>query len=127
MTNKKSKVLATSIAQNIAKWDQERSLAQYARDHFTELSETSKKSKIGDVLDKVYFIAMTGDSEDIQLKAAKQIVDTLALGEVKEQKVDNTQINFYSLANAQISENLQKIINVHGDRNVTQSLIKGII
>lgn len=98
------------IRANIAKWDKERTLGEYARDHFSQVDSKRGKPKLSNVLDNIYSLALTAETEDIQLKAAKEIRETLAMGESKEIKQENTQINFYANASTQINENVQKLI-----------------
>jgi len=101
-------MMKNKIAENIAKWDKEKSLGQYAREHFSQVEKGS--TKIANVFNNIYSLAISAESEQVQLAAAKEIRETLALGEPKETKQENTQINFYTNASNQIDENVQKLI-----------------
>ncbi|MDO9182402.1 MAG: hypothetical protein Q7U04_08330 [Bacteriovorax sp.] len=113
------------IASNIAKWDKEKSLSEYAREHFTQ-ADASGTTKIANVLNNIYNLALSAESEDIQLKAAREIRETLALCEPKEIKQENTQINFYANASNQINENVQRLIAASPKKEVKKG-IEGII
>lgn len=114
------------IASNIAKWDKEKSLGEYARQHFSQ-ADASGTTKIANVLNNVYSLAISAESEQIQLAAAKEIRETLALGEQKEIKQENTQINFYQNASNQINENVQRLIAASTTKQAEKKGIEKII
>lgn len=113
------------IASNIAKWEKEKSLGEYAREHFSQV-DTSGTPKIANVLNNIYSLAISAESEQVQLAAAKEIRETLALGEPKEIKQESTQINFYANASTQINENVQRLIAASPKKGVKKG-IEGII
>ena len=113
------------IRNNIVKWEKEKSLGEFAREHFSQ-ADISGTPKITNVLNNIYSLAISAESEDIQLKAAKEIRETLALGEPKEIKQENTQINFYTNASNQINENVQRLIAASPKKEVKKG-IEGII
>jgi len=114
-----------TIASNIAKWEKEKTLGEYAREHFSQ-TDTNGTPKIANVLNNIYSLALSAESEQVQLQAAKEIRETLALGEPKEQKVENTQINFYTNASNQINENVQRLIAASPKKEIKKG-IEGII
>lgn len=113
------------IRANIAKWDKEKTLGEYAREHFSHL-DISGTPKIAHVLNNVYSLAISAESEQVQLAAAKEIRETLALGEPKEIKQENTQINFYQNASNQINDNVQKLITASSEKEIKKEGKKGI-
>ena len=110
---------------NIAKWEAEKTLAQYARDHYSQVDDKHGKPKIAKVLDNVYHLAISAESEEVQLKASREIRETLAMGDPKEDKAP-TQINFYQATSELINENAQKLIDI-SSKAVVKSGIEGII
>lgn len=113
------------LQKNIAKWEIEKTLGQYARDHFAKPDSKDNKPKIAKVLDNIYKLSLSSESEQVQLQAAREIRETIALGESKE-KTENLQVNFYSNANNLINENSQKLIAA-SPKKVTKTGIEGII
>jgi len=105
----------------VSKWDVEKTLSNYARDYFS-MKEICGTQKISKVLEKVYELAISAESEDIQLRAIKEIRETLTISDIKE-KSENTQINFYQNAAGHISDNVAKLINVSSPTKTIDTII----
>lgn len=102
----------------------DRSFAEYTRNYFSQ-ADKNGTPKIDNILNNVYSLAISAESEQIQLAAAKEIRETLALSEPKEIKQENTQINFYQNASNQINENVQRLIAASATKE-TEKEKKGI-
>lgn len=122
----------TKIRENVQKKIEsvfrERSFAEYTRNYFSQ-ADRNGTPKIDNVLNNIYSLAISAESEQVQLQAAKEIRETLTLCELKEIKQENTQINFYANASNQINENVQKLIAASSEKQIKEGKkgIEGII
>jgi len=91
-------------------WHKEQQFADYARNHFSQQDEGKGKPKISKVLDNVYRLSLSAESEQVQLQAAKEIRETLSLGSKSTE--GNTQINLFTQAAELSNKALDKLINV---------------
>lgn len=83
--------IAQKIETAAKKWQAELTLAQYARDHLSEID--CGKTKIANVLDSLYEIALEGIREDTRIDAAEKLLK-IASADQRPAVQLNQQFNF---------------------------------
>jgi hypothetical protein len=115
------------IRNNIQKWERNKTLAEYARQHFSQVDNKNNKIKIENIFENIYRLATSAKSGAMtKILAAKEIREILLSSEERKETTTNTQINFYANATAQVNESITKLIEVNSSKN-DKNDIKNII
>lgn len=91
----KTEQIQSTIAANIAKWDKQKTLAEYARDHLSEIDESIRsKPKIDNVLDALYMGAVDKVALPQDRAKSAEILLKVASADQKPSTQINQQFNY---------------------------------
>ena len=80
------------ITEAVKKWKSELTLAEYARDHLSQVSDNGK-TKVENVFDSLYRIALVSERDDHKINAAETLLK-IASADQEPQTQINQQFNF---------------------------------
>ncbi len=89
MTRDKDKI---EIQTAVKKWQAELTLAEYTRDHLSQVVENGK-TKAENILDSLYNISLASERDDHKINAAETLLK-IASADQKPQTQINQQFNF---------------------------------
>lgn len=123
MYRKPTKDLKKAIATNIAKWDKERTVAEFVKDELMQIDPKTKKPLRSTVVNRLVYLTENALLNADQIKAIELLLKTMAGNEDRIIKTEgNTQINYFQYASGQINETVDRLINVTPNKKIKKGI-----
>lgn len=112
------KKIQEKIKHNVAKWNTEKTVAQYVRDHLSEQIDDGQ-TKADKILDSIYYVATTSEDDHCKIKASESL---FKLASQDQKQETNTQVNIFSSIAEKSNESITKLVDVTDSNNIKKDL-----